>query len=153
VKLVIFDEDVPSSTRSWRAYRVRVPMTATANGERKYGEKYSQAVEENVGSYGSLRNAVYVSERFDLSRRRDNLSWSHHAEVAALDPHEQNDWLDRAERRAGEMLAAMPKNEGGRPVTTNTPLPVTDPPTLADVGMQSSRWQAVASVPAPRGAA
>ena len=30
------------------------------------------------------RNAAAVSERFDLSRRRDKLTFSHHAEVASL---------------------------------------------------------------------
>jgi len=52
----------------------------------------------------------------------------------------------RAERKAGEMLAAMEKNEGGRPPKTgNTMLPVS----LEDLGitkMQSSRWQKEATV-------
>jgi hypothetical protein len=33
-----------------------------------------------------------------LSRRRDNLSFGHHATVAALPPPLQDEWLDRAER-------------------------------------------------------
>lgn len=56
----------------------------------------------------------------------------------------------RAERRAGELLAAMPKNDGHRFSGGNTVLPPAA--TLADLGvdkMQSSRWQAVARVPAP----
>jgi N6-adenosine-specific RNA methylase IME4 len=52
-----------------------------------------------------------------------------------------------AERKLGEMLAVMDKNEGGRPSQTgNTMLPVS---TLSDLGiskMQSSRWQAEAAV-------
>lgn len=58
----------------------------------------------------------------------------------------------RAERRAGEMLAVMPKAEGGRPYQSQ---PATGrklgTPRLADIGIsrdQSSRWQAVAAVPA-----
>jgi hypothetical protein len=31
-----------------------------------------------------------VSSRVELSRRRDNLSWSHHREVAPLEPAEQD---------------------------------------------------------------
>jgi hypothetical protein len=31
-----------------------------------------------------------------LSRRRDNSTWTHHAEVAALSPEQQDEWLDRA---------------------------------------------------------
>jgi len=44
----------------------------------------------------SLRNMVWISSRFEPSRRRDNLTWSHHASVATLDPDAQNEWLDRA---------------------------------------------------------
>lgn len=66
-------------------------------GEREYGEKYSQALEVTAYDYQTLRNMVYVAERVELSRRRDNLSWSHHAEVAPLDLAEQEAWLDAAE--------------------------------------------------------
>jgi hypothetical protein len=41
-------------------------------------------------------NMVYVATRFEVSRRRENLSWSHHAELAPLDVEEQEGWLDRA---------------------------------------------------------
>jgi hypothetical protein len=44
----------------------------------------------------TLMNMVYVATRFEVSRRREKLSWSHHAEVAALDREEQEWWLDRA---------------------------------------------------------
>ena len=37
--------------------------------------------------------------RFDLSRRRDKLSFGHHAELAALPEHEQDEWLDQAETK------------------------------------------------------
>lgn len=57
----------------------------------------------------------------------------------------------RAERRLGEMLSAMPKNDGGRPKTGDTVSPVLKPPKLADLGIQkkqSERWQKVAALPA-----
>ena len=53
----------------------------------------------------------------------------------------------RAERKAGEMLRAMPKHGGGRP-SENRLHDVTS--SLADVGVtkiQSHRWQQVAAVP------
>jgi hypothetical protein len=37
-----------------------------------------------VAALKTYANAAHVSEKFELSRRRDNLSFSHHAEVAAL---------------------------------------------------------------------
>jgi len=53
----------------------------------------------------------------------------------------------RAERKAGEMLAAMEKNVGGRPTETgNVVLPVSSLDDLGIDKMQSSRWQKEASV-------
>jgi hypothetical protein len=58
----------------------------------------------------------------------------------------------RAERRAGELLKEAPRAEKGRPPEKrNDPLHFA-PPTLEDLGigrMQSSRYQAIASVPEP----
>ena len=67
-------------------------------GERKYGEKYSQALETGEYAAQSLMNAAWVAERIEISRRRENLTWSHHSEVAALEPKDQDRWLDRAEK-------------------------------------------------------
>jgi ParB family chromosome partitioning protein len=57
----------------------------------------------------------------------------------------------RAERKAGEMLALMEKNKGGRP-SEKTPVIATEvfPPPLSDLGVtenQSKRWQREAKVP------
>jgi N6-adenosine-specific RNA methylase IME4 len=65
-------------------------------GESAYGEKYSQAIDATDYAYGTLRNAAFVSGRLELSRRRDNLSWSHHSEVASLEPAVQDALLDKA---------------------------------------------------------
>lgn len=66
-------------------------------GEANYGEKYAQAIEETGYDYGTLRNDVYVCEQIDLSRRRDNVSFSAHKEVAMLDPDEQDKILEKAQ--------------------------------------------------------
>lgn len=68
----------------------------SAYGEGRYGEKYSHAIAVTGFDYQTLRNYAWVARRFDLSRRRDDLSFAHHAEVAALSPAEQDAWLDRA---------------------------------------------------------
>ena len=44
-------------------------------------------------------NMVYVATRFEAERRRERLSWSHHAELAALEPDDQEQWLTRAEEQ------------------------------------------------------
>lgn len=66
-------------------------------GERKYGEMYAQALDAGDYEYQSLRNAAWVAGRIELSRRRDNLSWGHHAEVAGLPPEQQNVLLAQAD--------------------------------------------------------
>ena len=67
-------------------------------GERKYGEKYSQALEASDYERSTLRQASWVARQIEMSRRLDNLSWSHHLEVAALEPEDQDRWLNRADK-------------------------------------------------------
>jgi len=64
-------------------------------GTTRWGEKYGEAAKVTGYDGKSLRNIAYVSSRFDVSRRRDSLTWSHHAELASLDPESQETWLDR----------------------------------------------------------
>jgi hypothetical protein len=65
-------------------------------GNTKFGERYSRAVKLTGYDMQSLMNMVYVASRFEISRRRENLSWSHHATVASLDVDGQEYWLARA---------------------------------------------------------
>lgn len=67
-------------------------------GNAKFGEKYSRAARITGYDVQSLMNMSYVASRFDDSRRRENLSWSHHAELAALPVDSQEMWLENAER-------------------------------------------------------
>lgn len=65
-------------------------------GERKYGETYAQALEASDYSYDGLKAAAWVSRQVEMVRRRTNLPWSHHREVAALEPDEQDRYLEAA---------------------------------------------------------
>lgn len=67
-------------------------------GHQRYGERYKAALETTAFDYQTLRNYAWVARRFDMSRRRDTVSFQHHAEVAALREPEQELWLERAER-------------------------------------------------------
>jgi hypothetical protein len=69
-------------------------------GSARYGERYLTAGEVTGYDLHSLRNMAYVAGRFERPRRRESLSFSHHAELAGLATEEQELWLDRAE--AGE---------------------------------------------------
>jgi len=66
-------------------------------GEQRYGERSAQAIESGRWAFGTWANAGYVAGRVETSRRREVLSWSHHYEVAALPPDEQDRFLDLAE--------------------------------------------------------
>jgi len=68
-----------------------------AYGESTYQDRYQEAVQKTSLKYQTLRNYAWVARRFELPRRRDNLSFGHHAEVSALDQPEQDYWLRKAE--------------------------------------------------------
>jgi hypothetical protein len=66
-------------------------------GESEFQDRYEEAIKRTSLSYQTLRNYTWVARRFPLPRRRQNLSFSHHFEVVALDPPEQDYWLRKAE--------------------------------------------------------
>jgi predicted HicB family RNase H-like nuclease len=69
-------------------------------GEVSYHSRYREAIEQTSLDYQTLRNYAWVAKRFPLSRRRDTLSFGHHAEVTALAEAEQDFWLRKAEELA-----------------------------------------------------
>lgn len=85
-------------------------------GERKYGETYAQAVEATGYAYGTLANAKRVASAYEPSQRSENLSWSHHSEVAALPPADRAEILARAaaEKLSTRDVKALAKQEKNR---------------------------------------
>lgn len=67
-------------------------------GENKWGETYAQAMDETGLEYQTLADAKYVAAHVDFSRRHENLTFDHHRQVAKMDPDEQTELLDKAER-------------------------------------------------------
>lgn len=66
-----------------------------AFGGHHYGERVA-LIPKTDPRFQTYANAGLVAKAFESSRRRE-LSWAHHAEVAALSEREQDYWLDRAE--------------------------------------------------------
>jgi len=66
-------------------------------GQAAFTDRYREAIERTSLEYQTLRNYAWVARRFALARRRDSLSFGHHAEVAALSEPEQDYWLRKAE--------------------------------------------------------
>lgn len=67
-------------------------------GERSYGTRYRAALRATALDYQTLRNYAWVARAFEPARRRQGVSFQHHAEVAALPEADQDLWLERAER-------------------------------------------------------
>lgn len=67
-----------------------------AYGETTFMDRYREAIRDTCLKYQTLRNYVWVARRFELPRRRDSLSFGHHAELAALEQPEQEYWLRKA---------------------------------------------------------
>jgi len=90
----------------WRALLLAEAMTLQASrwrigdllvhGEDRYGEMYDDATAATGLQYGTLANLKAVAAGFEFSRRRENLSVSHHVEVLPLPEAEQERLLDRA---------------------------------------------------------
>ena len=66
-------------------------------GSENYPEKWSQAIDITGFSYHTLQNDAWVASRIPPSRRRKNLSWGIHAELAKLEPAEQEIWFKKIE--------------------------------------------------------
>jgi hypothetical protein len=117
---------------TWRALGAKLGTYVNASawwlgdwlvfGQAKYGRRYKDAIAATGLDYQTLRNYAVVSRRFPMSRRRDSLSFQHHADLCALPDDEQDLWLDRAmtqrwsrnELRRNVRAAARPDKPFGR---------------------------------------
>lgn len=68
-----------------------------AYGEHTYGEKYKVAAQVMEHSIQRMANWRWVAGKFETSRRREKLTYTHHELVAALPPKQQDYWLNLAE--------------------------------------------------------
>lgn len=122
-------------------------------GESRYPDRYKKVVEETSLEYQTLRNYAWVARSVDLSRRRDSLSFQHHAEVAALPAEQQDEWLDRAARfgwsrnqlRQYLNVSRSPSKREATAAANNEPVGES----LVQVRLESSRqqtWQKAADL-------
>ena len=87
-------------------------------GETAYGEMFSQALSDLDFERQTLENWKYTAGKVEVSRRRETLSFSHHAEVASQDPERQKELLEGAERQGWTVrdLRRVVKGEAEKPV-------------------------------------
>ena len=67
-------------------------------GEKHYGETYTQAVEATGLEVQTLMNYKSVTKALQNYRRRENLSFSAHAEIAYAPAEKREELLDQAEK-------------------------------------------------------
>lgn len=72
-------------------------LRGAANNGNGHASKYASLLTFSEDEYQTLRNRAWVARSIPLSRRRDKLNWSHHAEIARLPAPQQTRWLDHAE--------------------------------------------------------
>ena len=109
-------------------------------GQRAYPGRYRTALAATRFSYQTLRNYAWVAAHVPVYRRRDGLSFGHHAEVAMLAAEEQELWLMRAERRAWSRNELRRRLRAGGAETRATPVAIA----LHVEDERRERWQAAA---------
>ncbi|MEN3281013.1 MAG: hypothetical protein V7607_2153 [Solirubrobacteraceae bacterium] len=134
----------------WKAIGVRMGRYSNGSswwlgdwlafGRMKYGRRYKEAVAATGLDYQTLRNYVVVARRFELSRRRDNLPFQHHAEVCALSDGDQDRWLDLA------VAGNWSRNDLRRHLRASSPPEVMNMVRLSVNVSRQSRWQRAAAV-------
>jgi hypothetical protein len=83
----------------------------------KYGRRYREAIAATGLDYKTLRNYAVVARRFEFARRREDLTFHHHAEVCALTDEDQQIWLDRAAENGWSKAELRRQLRGARTAT------------------------------------
>lgn len=91
-------------------------------GEGHYGEMYSQAASETGIREDRLVILKYVSLHVIPASRIKEATWSHHREVASLEPEKQTEWLEKSVKNnwtVRELKEAMGKKNLKEPESSN----------------------------------
>ncbi|MFL5911426.1 MAG: LmbU family transcriptional regulator [Gaiellaceae bacterium] len=111
-----------------------------ALGERVYGSTYAEGQKITGLAYQTLMQLAWVCKSVESSRRREDLSFSHHVEVAGLAPWAQDQWLGLAEREGLSTRELRARIQGDHELPEAAParLRLTAAPERAE------RWKAAA---------
>lgn len=112
---------------------------ALNEGERRWGEKYSQAIRATGYAAGTLKNYASVAARYPKEKRREDIPWSHYyaamtlagrspARAARLVEHAHDEGWDRSQVRAA--AAHVVRQIDDDHPDTVAPEPTLDPPRL-----------------------
>lgn len=68
-------------------------------GQKRYGEKYAQAMDATGCAYQSLANWSWVASHVPITNRVAGLSWTHHRLIAHIGTEQQKQLLESAKAR------------------------------------------------------
>lgn len=101
-----------------------------------HGEDYDDADAKFGLKYNNAARSKRVSEAVEISRRRLNLSWNHHHEVAPFEPKVQDEYLDLAEKNEWSVAELRKRIKADAP-----PVEVKDEPGKYRVIYADPPWQ------------
>jgi hypothetical protein len=90
-------------------------------GQKRYGEKYAQAMDATGCAYQSLANWSWVASNVPIDNRVAGLSWTHHRLVAHIGTAEQKAILESAKSR-GVSVTEFERELKGEPEEEKKPL-------------------------------
>lgn len=93
-------------------------------GEHRYREKYAQAVQQFGRAEQTLMNYRFVANAIPISRRREQVDFSTHAEVAGLDKDDQERILAKAAKEGSTRKQV--RREADKVRREKRPVPVND---------------------------
>ncbi len=114
-------------------------------GQERYADRYRTGVQAAGLDYQTLRNYAWVARHFELGRRRENLSFGHHAEVASLPPAQADLWLDRAEQHGWSRNQLRLRLRESRQGDRTAPLARVSLPRISVPVDRVERWRQAAS--------
>jgi hypothetical protein len=112
-----------------------------------YGDRLARVTEDDWAgpTYSTCTNAASVADRFETSRRRELLTFSHHVEVAHLAPHFADELLDWCEEPI--QITGKPRSVRALQEEKNQRLAEMVPPTFSS--SEPAKSVALTIVPAP----
>ncbi|MFJ9695831.1 LmbU family transcriptional regulator [Kitasatospora sp. NPDC101183] len=113
-------------------------------GRNRFPDRYRWAMETAGLDYQTIRNYVWVARRFEPRRRREGLSFGHHAEVAALPDEEQDLWMALAEYHQWSRNRLRTEIKGGRPSAALKPRETASLPRVVVDRDRLGQWQLAA---------
>ncbi|MEV7076528.1 LmbU family transcriptional regulator [Streptomyces sp. NPDC091972] len=113
-------------------------------GSTAFPDRYRQAAEATALDYQTLRNYAWVARKVEVGRRRAELSFQHHQEVAALAPDDQDHWLGQAAEHGWSKAELRHRLRAVNGSASSRPRPSTR--LLLDVdGERWGKWQRAAA--------